>query len=251
MSLVLYVIYVPEGIDIMGKMWESCGNGGNGSCNGNSNPPAQECVDADNKLVLFVLYVLVEDVMASHQNTGSSRTYYFMQKMFNFEPVGVFEDFTIGLENTGLILKLRDEPIALMDPVEVKIVIASEVEGEPERVITTTGKLIADGYDADYDTIQLSEHLCRYNPRLMLLNGTEDKLVAPEDVNRTFDVVCKNAESFTTRLGPTIYTVGLAVGGELPYSHFDLVFGEDAPNTVFPAILSFLEGTCEGRYQTI
>ena len=45
-----------------------------------------------------------------------------------------------------------------------------------------------------------------------------------------------------------MYTVGKQVGGAKPYSHFDLVFGEDAPQTVFPAILSFLEGTCEGRY---
>jgi len=59
----------------MGKIWATCGNddpacgnGGNGSCS-------------------------VEDVMASHLNTGSKRTYAFMQKMFYYEPVGVFEDF--------------------------------------------------------------------------------------------------------------------------------------------------------------
>ena len=38
-----------------------------------------------------------------------------------------------------------------------------------------------------------------------------------------------------------MFTVGSDVySGAKPYSHFDLVFGEDAPNTVFPAILKFL-----------
>ena len=190
--------------------------------------------------------------MARHENSGSARTYTFMQQMFNYEPVGVFEEFSIGLNESGLILKQRNQPKSLTVPVEVKVILASEVEGEPDVVISGTGELFGGGYDDDYDTIQLSQHLCRYNPRLMLLNGTEDKLVAAVDVDRTYEIVCKNAEDAPHELRrPTIYTVGLAVGGDLPYSHFDLVFGEDAPKTVFPAILSFLEGTCEGRYQIV
>ena len=48
-----------------------------------------------------------------------------------------------------------------------------------------------------------------------------------------------------------MFTVGLGAGGSKPYSHFDLVFGEDAPSSVFPAVLSFLDGNCEGKYYTV
>jgi hypothetical protein len=37
----------------------------------------------------------------------------------------------------------------------------------------------------------------------------------------------------------------------VPYSHFDLVFGDDAPISVFPVVLSFMLGNCEGRFNAI
>lgn len=70
------------------------GNGGNGSCS-------------------------LENVMASHENSGSAKTYDFMQRMFFFEPLGVFEDFAEGLTETGLKLKARHDPKHRHGDVEV------------------------------------------------------------------------------------------------------------------------------------
>ena len=105
----------------------------------------------------------------------------------------------------------------------------------------------------------------RHNSRIFLLNGTEDQLVVPVDVEKCYNTICENAKegpgsyeeeeshSDDSRDGhgygaPTIYTVGKGVGGDKPYSHFDLLFGEDAPKNIFPAILAFLEGHIHGRY---
>lgn len=224
----------------MGKLWTTCGNddptcgnGGNGSCS-------------------------AEDIMASHLNTGSKRTYTFMQKMFFYEPVGVFEDFSVGLKESGLRLKLRHQARKLPDAVKVTVRIPVEGADGKEEELITNGVLLSDHYDELYDELELRNTIGKFNQRILLLNGTEDLLIVVSDVENTYKTICINAENAKSETGsdpagakPVIYTVGKGVGGDKPYSHFDLVFGEDAPDTVFPAILSFLEGTCEGRYQVL
>lgn len=121
-------IDLPLATELFGKFWNSCrnddpscGNNGNGSCS-------------------------AEDVMASHLNTGSARTYDFMQTMFCFEPVGVFEDFSVGLLEHGLRLKLRNEPRTLSDPVTVTVEVESGGEEGEIVIVTTGGTLTTDNY---------------------------------------------------------------------------------------------------------
>ena len=249
----------------MGKVWKSCGNedptcgnGGNGSCN-------------------------AEDVMASHLNSGSKRTYSFMERMFFYEPVGVFEDFSVGLKDSGLILKLRDRPKQVREEVQVTVKLSSsedhtssacdghsssntspdgiQCEGDEKDKDKDNYVVSIDGiltYENQFETLELQNFIGKYNQRIMLLNGTEDNLVVVADVQKSYETICKNAKSVFEETGveprggkPTIYTAGIQVGGAFPYSHFDLVFGEDAPTTIFPAILSFLDGSCEGRYEIL
>ena len=251
------------GTEIVGKIWSSfgnddpnCGNNGNGSCG-------------------------IEDVMASHENSGSARTYDFMQRMFCFEPVGVMEDFFEGLSTTGLKLKCRGEPHRQKIHVGVKAsknsspatdtsgIDDSETKEQNlemredgvqregvEMIDDVDAYAVYDGYDDDYDVLELGKTIGRFNQRILLLNGTEDQLVVPADVEKCYNVICQNAkeaheESEGVEISegiPTIYTVGKMVGGDKPYSHFDLLFGEDAPRNIFPAILAFLEGHTAGRY---
>ena len=176
--------------------------------------------------------------MASHKNSGSARTYDFMQRMFCFEPVGVFEDFFEGLSETvshresnpmlhpnlsqfvrnciylqGLKLKTRHSPRIMSDHVEVKVVIP----GEPE--VTTAGALLSDGYDDDYDVLELWKSIGRFNQSIIVLNGTEDQLVVVADAEKTFQAICENAQKQLEEtgrspegLGPTMFTVGLGAG---------------------------------------
>jgi len=257
----------------MGKVWKSCGNedptcgnGGNGSCS-------------------------AEDVMASHLNSGSKRTYSFMERMFFYEPVGVFEDFSVGLKDSGLILKLRDRPKQVREEVQVTVKLSSSEDHassdcdcdsnssntspDPDGIQSERGGDInkdkdkdkdnyivsVDGiltYENQFETLELQNFIGKYNQRIMLLNGTEDNLVVVADVQKSYETICNNAKSVFEETGveprggkPTIYTAGTQIGGAFPYSHFDLVFGEDAPTTIFPAILSFLDGSCEGRYEIL
>ena len=146
-------------------------------------------------------------------------------------------------------LKRRSEPKLIPEAVEVKVHIGDSV------IASTAGCLVSDRYDDEYDIIELHETIGKYNQRILVLNGTEDLLIVMEDAEKTYNKICENAKKYFEETGmesnphrPTIYTVGKAVGGSKPYSHFDLVFGEDAPQAVFPVILSFLDGNCEGRY---
>ena len=38
-----------------------------------------------------------------------------------------------------------------------------------------------------------------------------------------------------------MFSVGTKAGSRVPYSHFDLVFGEDATTEVFPEIIDFIK----------
>ena len=256
-------IDIQLGTELFGKIWSSlgnddptCGNGGNGSCS-------------------------AEDVMASHENSGSKRTYDFMQHMFCFEPVGVMEDFFEALSGTGLKLKRRGEPKREKIRVEIntkndpslitadnwnkkesmfsehKVNINEGGNGSRPHVIDgVDAYLVYDNYDDEYDVLELHKTIGRFNQRILLINGTEDQLVVPADVEKCYDTICRNAKNVyeesegkdSSEGIPTIYTVGKAVGGDKPYSHFDMLFGEDAPKNIFPAILAFLEGQTAGRY---
>ena len=131
-----------------------------------------------------------------------------------------------------------------------------ELECKPYIIDGVDAYLAYNSYDDEYEVLELYKTIGRFNQRILLLNGTEDQLVVPTDVEKCYETICENAKNaLKDSKGkespeglPTIYTVGKAVGGNKPYSHFDMLFGEDAPKTIFPAILAFLEGHTAGRY---
>jgi hypothetical protein len=142
-----------------------------------------------------------------------------MADKFCFEPAGVFVDFSEGLKPTGLRLKVVENMEEIINresnDENVKRRITSH-EISPLRIAHQQGSDTTE--NTDY--IELGINLGRYFKRILLLNGTEDHLVRPTDVERTYEAILRNIETAVNEAegrylpiggSPMMYTVGLEV----------------------------------------
>ena len=119
---------------------------------------------------------------------------------------------------------------------------------------TTRSATANGGGDADGEPFYLKDHIGSHAPRVLLVCATEDTIVPEIDVLNTYEAIVNNSErDDADRLDGTgaaagarrvfssrMFSVGTKAGTAKPYSHFDLVFGEDAAVDVFPEVADFI-----------
>ena len=136
---------------------------------------------------------------------------------------------------------------------------AAATAAAPAAAAGASGGVETDGESLFY----LKDHIGSHAPRVLLVCATEDTIVPEVDVLSTYEAIVNNSDRdddddaattghadgphspakgggakrvFSSRM----FSVGTKAGTAKPYSHFDLVFGEDAAVDVFPEVADFI-----------
>jgi len=164
------------------------------------------------------------DKVSSAANTGSRKTHTLMRRGFCWEPFGVIRDLKKGFLPGGVSLSY---PAVLAK--EARREDPSNAEDELRTVILQEESHI----------VEISGSIGLYCSKICLIYGTDDKQIAPADVERLAADIKRNIAAKDDAVF-CIVPCGRQLGHK-PYSHFDLVIGEDAPIDVFPKIGQFLK----------
>lgn len=170
------------------------------------------------------------DIIASSSNTNSGITHKMMNESFCKEGIGVIDEMKEGISENGLRIKYRVS-VTNTDVDDNYVYIDLFGEEMQENPLITTDHLIE-------STIGI------YSPYLGLIYGYDDPQILEEDVMKLVNKISSNRSTLTGNGQRECFIRGFGSKyNDPPYSHYDLLIGNDAPAKVFPVLLDFLQST--------
>jgi hypothetical protein len=139
--------------------------------------------------------------VARSENTPKASIVLLMETMFFSEPYGVMNDFNEGFTSKGLKFRMPNS------------------EG------------------AAY----LEDDIGKLFTNIHMMYGTEDPQIHRDDVVDSYKKIVVNSKAVGGNDNAQLSSFGYSSGTVLPYSHFDLVLGRDAPKDVFPMLVAYLK----------
>lgn len=170
------------------------------------------------------------DVIASSSNSSSVLTHKMMNEGFCKEGIGVIDEMKEGISGNGLKIKYTAS-ITNTDIDDDYVYLNVHDEEIPENSLITTEFLIE-------STIGV------YATSIGLLYGYDDPQILEEDVIKLANKINLNRSILASDAQQKCFIKGFGSKyNDPPYSHYDLLIGNDAPTKVFPVLLQFLQSS--------
>jgi alpha/beta superfamily hydrolase len=170
------------------------------------------------------------DIVASSSNADNRLTHKMMNESFCKEGIGVIDEMKEGISGNGLRIKY---------PASV-----TNTEIEDDYVYIDVNDEEIHGNSLITTEYLIESTIGVHTTSIGLLYGYDDPQILEEDVIKLANKINDNRSISTSSSQKQCFIKGFGTKyNDPPYSHYDMLIGNDAPTKVFPVLLHFLQSS--------